>query len=216
MMMNRTKVVASIEQAGLVAVIRASSKEQAERITEACIEGGVAAVEITFTVPGAHHLIEHLSKKYAKGEIILGAGTVLDPETTRIAILSGAQYIVSPSINVETIKMCNRYNIAVMPGAMTVKEVIECLELGCDIVKVFPGDLLGPTFIKAVNGPLPQARMMPTGGVDVHNVGAWIKAGAVAVGVDDSLTSGAKNGNYKSITETARFLIEQIKAARSY
>lgn len=176
-MQRKEEIISRIKESGLVAVVRAENSEQAFRITDACIEGGVAAVEITFTVPGAHRVIEDLSKKYTSGEIILGAGTVLDPETARIAILSGAQYVVSPCLNTGTVKLCNRYQIACMPGAMTVKEVVEVMEAGGDVIKIFPGELFGPAIIKAIKGPLPQARMMPTGGVSLENVGEWIKAG---------------------------------------
>jgi 2-dehydro-3-deoxyphosphogluconate aldolase/(4S)-4-hydroxy-2-oxoglutarate aldolase len=132
-----------------VAVVRAESSEQAFKIADACIKGGVAAIEITFTVPGAADTIKDLVNTYKSGEIIIGAGTVLDPETARIAILAGAQYIVSPCINLETIKLCNRYQIPVMPGAATIKEIVEAMEAGADIVKVFPGETLGPAFVKA-------------------------------------------------------------------
>ncbi|MHB1454081.1 MAG: bifunctional 2-keto-4-hydroxyglutarate aldolase/2-keto-3-deoxy-6-phosphogluconate aldolase [Saccharofermentanales bacterium] len=213
-MSGKEKIIAGIKDSGLVAVIRAENSEQAIRITEACIEGGVAAIEITFTIPGAQHVIEDLAKRFTSGEIIIGAGTVLDPETARIAILSGAQYVVSPCLNVGTVKLCNRYQIPVMPGAMTIREVVECMEAGADIVKIFPGELFGPAIIKAIKGPLPQAQMMPTGGVSLENVGEWIKAGAVAVGVGGSLIAGAKTGDYESITSLSRKFIAKIREAR--
>jgi 2-dehydro-3-deoxyphosphogluconate aldolase/(4S)-4-hydroxy-2-oxoglutarate aldolase len=213
-MLNKEEIVSKIKDQGLVAVVRAESSEQAFKITEACIEGGVAAIEITFTVPGAHNIIKDLSRKYTSGEIIIGAGTVLDSETARTAILSGAQYVVSPCLNVETVKLCNRYQVACMPGAMTIKEVVECMEAGVDIVKLFPGELFGPAIIKAIKGPIPQARMMPTGGVNLDNVAEWIRAGAVAVGVGGNLTAGAKKGDYASITDIARQFIEKIKQVR--
>lgn len=213
--MDKNQVITKIKDNGLVAVVRAETQEKAIRITEACINGGVSAVEITFTVPGALDIIESLASKYNSGEIIIGAGTVLDPETARSAILVGAQYIVSPSLNVNTVKLCNRYQIACMPGAMTIKEVIECMEAGADIVKIFPGELFGPKIIKSIKGPLPQASLMPTGGVSVDNVSEWIKAGAVAVGAGGSLTGGAAKGDYLAITETAKKFIEAIKKARS-
>ena len=146
--------------------------------------------------------------------MLLGAGTVLDSETARIAILSGAAYIVSPSFNLETAKLCNRYRVPYIPGCMTINEVITAMEAGADIIKIFPADLFGPKIIKDIKGPLPQAKMMPTGGVDVDNVGEWIKAGAVAVGAGSSLTKGAKTGDYKAITETAKKFIDGIRAAR--
>jgi len=213
-MLGKEKIISRIKESGLVAVIRAENSEQAAKITDACIEGGVAAIEITFTVPGAHNVIEDLAKKYSSGEIIIGAGTVLDPETARIAILSGAQYVVSPCLNVDTVKLCNRYQIACMPGAMTIKEVVECMEAGADIVKIFPGELFGPKIIKSIKGPIPQAQLMPTGGVSIDNVAEWIKAGAVAVGVGGSLTAGAKKGDYASITALAKQFMEKIREAR--
>jgi 2-dehydro-3-deoxyphosphogluconate aldolase/(4S)-4-hydroxy-2-oxoglutarate aldolase len=197
-----------------VAVVRATSAEQAIKIADACLEGGCPAIEVTFTVPGAHKVIEALAERYKPSELILGAGTVLDPETARIAILSGATYVVSPSLNVETVRLCNRYQVPVMPGVMSIRDVIEAMEAGADIIKLFPGEAFGPGMIRAIKGPLPQAPLMPTGGVDVNNVGEWIKAGAVAVGAGSSLTGGAKTGEYGKITELARQFIENIKAAR--
>ncbi|NLW46191.1 MAG: bifunctional 2-keto-4-hydroxyglutarate aldolase/2-keto-3-deoxy-6-phosphogluconate aldolase [Firmicutes bacterium] len=213
-MLAKEKVLAEIKRVGLVAVVRAESSEQAVKITDACIAGGVAAIEITFTVPGAHRVIEELAAKYQSGEIIIGAGTVLDPETARIAILSGAQYIVSPCLNLETVKLCNRYQVACMPGAMTIKEVVESMEAGADLVKVFPGELFGPAIIKAIKGPLPHAPLMPTGGVSLENVSQWIKAGAVAVGVGGKLTAGAKTGDYNSITAIGKEFVAKIQEAR--
>lgn len=214
-MSKKEQILNRIKDTGLVAVVRAENSDQAFKITEACIEGGVAAIEITFTVPGAQDVIKDLAQKFTSGEIIIGAGTVLDPETARTAILSGAQYVVSPCLNVETVKLCNRYQVPVMPGAMTIREVVECMEAGADIVKIFPGELFGPAIIKAVKGPLPQAQMMPTGGVSLDNVHEWIKAGAVAVGAGGNLTAGAKKGDYASITSIAKQFIEKIREVRT-
>lgn len=212
--MLKLKVLNKVIESGLVAIVRTNSADQAARIAEACARGGAAAIEITFTVPGATAVIEALAKQYAAGEILIGAGTVLDPETARIAILAGAQYIVSPSVSPETARLCNRYQIPYMPGACTMREIVDAMECGADIVKLFPGETLGPAFVKAVKGPLPQASLMPTGGVAVDNVGEWIKAGAVAVGVGGSLTAGAQSGNFQQITDTAKQFIERIQQAR--
>ncbi len=213
--MNRKEMVLSrIKEVGLVAVVRADSPEQAIHITEACIRGGVAAIEITFTVPGAAEVIRELAKRYTSGEIIIGAGTVMDPETARIAILAGAQYVVSPYLNKEMVRLCNRYQIACMPGAMTIREVVECMEAGADMVKIFPGELFGPAIIKAIKSPIPYATLMPTGGVSLDNVSDWIKAGAEAVGVGGNLTAGAKCGDYESISKIAEQYIARIKSAR--
>lgn len=212
--LEKEKVITKIIEGGLVAVVRAQTKEEAKKVTEACIAGGVVAIEITFTVPGANEIISELAKIYSPEDILLGAGTVLDPETARVAILSGAQYVVSPCLNVDTVKLCNRYRVPIMPGAMTIRDVVEGMEAGADIIKVFPGELFGPGFIKAIKGPLPQARLMPTGGVGVDNVGEWIKAGCVAVGVGSNLTGGAKTGDYTSITTKAKKFVEAIRLAR--
>ena len=213
--MDKEQILTKIQDAGIVAVVRASSTEEAMRITDACIEGGVAAIELTFTVPHADKVIEDLAKKYTPEEIILGAGTVIDAETARIAMLSGAQYIVSPCFNAELVKMCNRYRMAVMPGVMSVTEAVQAMEAGADILKIFPAELFGPKIIKAIKGPIPYAKMMPTGGVNADNVGEWIRAGAVAVGAGGALTGGARDGDYGKITETAKKFVENIKAARA-
>lgn len=213
-MIPKLQVLQKIMDCGLVAVVRADNAEQAIKIADACIAGGVAGIEITFTVPGAVDVIKALADRYKSGEIIIGAGTVLDPETARAAILAGAQYIVSPSFNAETIKLCNRYQIPVMPGCMTLREIVEAMESGADIIKIFPGEAFGPSFVKAVKGPLPQTPVMPTGGVGLENVAEWIKAGCVAVGVGGKLTGGAKTGDYQSITDIAKQFIEKIRVAR--
>lgn len=214
-MLDKETVLSNIKKKGLVAVVRAQSADEALRITDACLEGGCAAIELTFTVPGAHRVIEKLADTYREGEILLGAGTVMDSETARIAVLSGAQYIVSPYFSLDVMKLCNRYGIPCMPGVMTIKEAVEAMEAGADILKLFPGEVFGPKMIKAMHGPMPQAKLMPTGGVDVNNVGEWIRAGAVAVGAGGSLTSGAKTGDYKLITTTARQFIKNIEEARA-
>lgn len=212
--MDKETIIKKITDGGLVAVVRAESSEQAMKIAEACREGGVVGIEITFTVPGADLLIRELAKQYSGGEILIGAGTVMDPETARIAILAGAQFIVSPYLNVEVVKLCNRYRVPCMPGAMTIKEVVEGMEAGADIIKIFPGGLFGPAIIKNILGPIPYAKLMPTGGVSVDNVAEWIDAGAVAVGAGSALIKGAKTGDYEDITKVAKQFIANIKAAR--
>ena len=209
--MQKEQIIQGIKDGGLVAVVRAENSEQAIRITEACIEGGVAAIELTFTVPFAHEVIETLAKRYTHDEIILGAGTVLDPETARIAMLSGSQFIVSPCFSEELVCFCNRYRCPVMPGVMTVTEAIHAMEAGADILKVFPGELSGPRFIKAIRGPLPYAQIMPTGGVNVDNAAEWIKAGAVALGAGSALTKGT----HEEIVARAKAFLKNIREARA-
>ncbi len=205
--MTKERVIERIKDKGIVAVVRAENSEKAFDIVEKCIDGGIDAIELTFSVPFAHHVIEDLAKKYGD-DIVLGAGTVLDSETARIALLSGAQYIVSPHFNAEVIKLCNRYRTASMAGVLTITEAVTAMEAGVDVLKLFPGDLSGPRFIKDIKGPLPWVQIMPTGGVDADNVGEWIKAGAVAVGAGSCLTKG-------DITANAKAFIENIRKARA-
>ncbi len=214
-LLPKLELLHRITDVGLVAVVRAQTGEEAIRIAEAVVEGGCPAIEITFTVPRAQRVMETLAERFAGDELILGAGTVLDPETARIALLSGARYVVSPSLNVETVRLCNRYQVPIMPGAMTIAEVVANMEAGADIVKLFPGEAFGPAFLKSVKGPLPQASLMPTGGVDVGNVGEWIAAGAVAVGAGSSLTGSAAHGDYARISALAREFIQRIGEARA-
>ena len=212
--MDKEQILQKIQDAGIVAVVRAASTEEAVHITDACIEGGVAAIELTFTVPHADKVIEDLAKRYTPEQIILGAGTVMDAETARIAMLAGANYIVSPHFDPEIVRTANRYRMAVMPGVFSVTEAVRAMESGADILKIFPAELFGPKIIKAIKGPIPYAKMMPTGGVTADNVGEWIKAGAVAVGAGGALTGGAKTGDWAAITATAKKFIENIRAAR--
>ncbi len=213
--MDKEQILTKIQDCGIVAVVRADTPDKAERITAACIEGGVAAIELTFTVPHADKVIEALAKKYTPDQILLGAGTVMDAPTARIAMLAGANYIVSPYFDPETVKMCNRYRVAVMPGVMSIREAVLAMEAGADILKIFPGEAFGPKIIKAIKGPIPYAKMMPTGGVDLNNVGEWIKAGAVAVGAGGALTGGAETGDYQKITEKAKQFVQKIREARN-
>lgn len=205
-MRTKEEVLLSIKEGGMVAVVRGETSEKAMEIVEKCIEGGIRAIELTFTVPYAHRVIEDISRKYGD-EIILGAGTVLDSETARIAILSGAEFIVSPHFNPEVTKLCNRYRKASMAGILTITEAVSAMEAGVDVLKLFPGDLFGPAFIKDIRGPLPYVQIMPTGGVSAENAGEWIKAGAVAVGAGSSLMKGDVKAN-------AALFMENIRKAR--
>lgn len=214
-MLKKYQTVQRIIDVGVVAVVRAENEEQAQKIAAACIAGGVTAIEMTFTVPGACKVMESLAKTYSPDQLILGAGTVLDPETARIAILNGASYVVTPMLSLPTIVLCNRYHIPVMPGAVTAKDALEALEAGADVIKVFPGELYGPKVIKAFKGPLPQANFMPTGGVTPENAAEWIKAGAVAIGAGGALSGPAAKGDYAAVTDNARRFIKAVKEARN-
>ncbi|WP_341280959.1 bifunctional 2-keto-4-hydroxyglutarate aldolase/2-keto-3-deoxy-6-phosphogluconate aldolase [Paenibacillus sp. FSL H8-0537] len=220
--MKKIKVLQQIVDAGVVAVLRADSAEEVVEMSRHAIKGGIKAIEITLTVPFALRAIEQLSKEYSVDAdpqsdqfAIIGVGTVLDPESARAAILSGAEFVVSPALNPDTIKLCHRYAIPVMPGTMTVNEIQHALELGVDVVKLFPGNLYSPSVIPSIKGPLPQANVMPTGGVSLDNLGEWVKAGAVAVGIGSDLTKEAvKTGDYSLIEAKARAYIEAYRSAK--
>lgn len=207
--MRKYEVLQRIEEVGVVAVVRAENSEKAKKIALACMNGGIDSIEITFTVPGAHKVIESLTEEFGD-RLLVGAGTVLDSETARIAILAGAKYIVSPGFDLETAKLCNRYQIPYMAGCMTITEMIKAMEAGVDVIKVFPGSAFGPSFIKAVKGPLPQAVLMPTGGVSIDNVDQWIKNGCIAVGVGGNLTKGTS----EEMTSAAKEFVAKVKDAR--
>ncbi|UOF90302.1 bifunctional 2-keto-4-hydroxyglutarate aldolase/2-keto-3-deoxy-6-phosphogluconate aldolase [Fodinisporobacter ferrooxydans] len=204
--MKKWHVLNQIANQKVVAVLRGNSAEQVEQFANSCIQGGVKAIEITFTVPQALRCIERLAEQYADDdEVVIGAGTVLDAETARLAILAGAQFVVTPYLNEEVIKVCHRYQVPVMPGVMTIKDVVAALESGADIIKLFPGEMAGPKMISAIKGPIPQASLMPTGGVNLENIQEWFAAGAIAVGIGGDLTREAlKTGNYDSIMEKAQ------------
>lgn len=209
--MDRAQVISKIKEEKLVAVVRAETSEQGLKIIEAVTAGGIKIIEITMTVPGALDIIKELKEKYRDTEVVIGAGTVLDSETARMVILAGADFVVSPMLNTDMVKICNRYCVAVIPGVMTVKESVEALELGVEILKIFPGNAYSPDIIGAFRGPLPQAKYMPTGGVDVSNAKEWIDSGAVAVGTGSSLTKGAKTGDYNAVTKKAQEFVAAIK-----
>ena len=216
--MKKEQVLAKMKEDCLVAVVRAKNLEQGEKVVDAIIAGGFYVIEITRTMDEGNpvEFIAKMSEKYRDNkDVVIGAGTVLDPETARAVILAGANYVVSPGLNVETIKMCNRYRVPMLPGVMTPTEAITALEAGCDIIKIFPGNIMGPAAISSFKGPLPQGEFMPSGGVDVDNVDKWIKAGAYAVGTGSSLTKGAKTGDFAAVTAKAQEFVKAVAAARA-
>lgn len=215
--MKKLRTIQKIADAGIVAVLRGDNPEQAVRMAEGAIEGGIRIIEITMTVPYALEAIRELSKRYAGSEeIAIGVGTVLDPETARAAILEGAEFVVGPSLHEETVVLCNRYRVPIIPGVMTLAEIQRALELGVDIVKLFPGNLYSPEMIRSIHGPMPQANIMPTGGVTLDNMSEWFKAGAIAVGIGSDLTREAlKTGNWQSIRTKAQQYVEQFINVRN-
>ena len=184
--MSRETTLKRILDGGIVAVVRAESGDRLAKVVAALAEGGVLAAEITFTVPDAVEVIRQVRRELGQS-ICLGAGTVLDPETARAALLAGAEFIVAPTVNLDVIRLCRRYDVPVLPGAFTPTEVVAAWEAGADVVKIFPADVGGPNYLKALRGPLPQIRMMPTGGVDLNTAEAFLKAGACCLGVGGSL-----------------------------
>ncbi|QTX31879.1 bifunctional 2-keto-4-hydroxyglutarate aldolase/2-keto-3-deoxy-6-phosphogluconate aldolase [Aminithiophilus ramosus] len=209
------EILGAIHEKGVVAVIRASDKEKGLAVANAVYEGGIPAVEVAMTVPGALDLMGYLAEKHRGSSLILGAGTVLDAPTARACILAGARYIISPSLSEEVAFCCNRYGVPYMPGVGSVTELARAMELGVDVVKVFPGECMGPQFVKAVLGPLPQAHMMPTGGVSEANLEAWFKAGAFAVGMGGSLTgAGRGEGDLEAIGAMASRVVAEIARVR--
>jgi 2-dehydro-3-deoxyphosphogluconate aldolase/(4S)-4-hydroxy-2-oxoglutarate aldolase len=213
--MSRHEIVNDIAASGVVAVIRLQQADHVRAVIDALMEGGVRALELTLTVPGAVRLIEQIAPTLPK-EFLLGAGTVLDAETARHVILAGAKFVVGPVFRRDVITMAHRYDVAVMPGCFTPTEILDAWEGGADVIKVFPATALGPGFFKDVRGPLPQVKMMPTGGVSKENAGDWIKAGAVAIGVGTALVDAAavKERRFDAITKNAVHFITAVSAAR--
>jgi 2-dehydro-3-deoxyphosphogluconate aldolase/(4S)-4-hydroxy-2-oxoglutarate aldolase len=214
--MNKTDVLQRIRNTGLIPVVRAESADQAMRAVEAIQAGGVDVLEVTMTVPGAIGVIAQLAKAFG-AEALIGAGTVLDPETARACIQAGAQFIVSPALSEETIAFCRDNDVAVFPGALTPTEVVRAWNAGADAVKVFPaGAVGGASYLRALKAPLPQIELVPTGGVSLKTAADFIKAGAMALGVGADLvdTKALREGNAELITERARQFIEIVREAR--
>ncbi len=214
-MSKEANLARSARQTGIVAVIRAASGELLVEVAEALVAGGDDVMEVTFTVPQAHQVLARVAERLGD-RILLGAGTVLDPETARIALLSGAEFIVSPSVNVDVIRLCRRYDKLAMPGAFTPTEVLTAWEAGADIVKVFPSDISGPAYLKALHGPLPQIRLMPTGGVNLQTAADFLAAGAFALGVGGSLVDpkAVAAGDLATIEQLARQFRDVIRQVR--
>mgnify|MGYP004680909511 FL=1 len=213
--MKKMNILKSLVDCGVVAVVRGKTKEVGVDIAKACVKGNVKGLEITFTNKYAADIIKELANIYeCREDIVIGAGTVLDAETARIAILAGAKYIVSPSFNKETAILCNRYKVPYIPGVMTINEIVSSHEVGVDIVKIFPGSVYGPSYIKAIKGPLPYANMMVTGGVNINNIGEWFKSGVDLVVICGELNTLGEAGKFKEITEVCNDYIEKLNAVR--
>lgn len=200
-----------LKKQGVVAVIRGNSLEEGLEISKACIAGGLKAIEMAYTNANASEIIKQLNEKYQDdSEVCIGAGTVLDAPTARLAILAGAKYIVSPSFDHETAILCNRYGVPYIPGCMTIKEIITAMEAGSEMIKLFPGSAFGPGYIGAVRSPLPQVSIMVTGGVKLDNLDQWFKAGVDAIGVGGELNKLGAQGQFDEVTRIAS---EYVKKA---
>ena len=213
--MQKSEVLNALREIGLVPVLRAESEEQALALASAIAAGGVTVLEVTMTVPGAIRVMRRLAEE--RPDILIGAGTVLDPETARMCILEGAQFVVSPALNVKTIEMCHRYGIAVLPGALTPTEIVTAWEAGADVVKIFPASALGGAkYLKSVKAPLPQVEMIPTGGVSLATAAEFLEAGAFALGVGADLVNlkAITEGKPESITENARKYLAIVRQFR--
>jgi 2-dehydro-3-deoxyphosphogluconate aldolase/(4S)-4-hydroxy-2-oxoglutarate aldolase len=213
--MSREKHLQRVIDCGIVAVVRFSDPGPLVSVVKALADGGVTVAEVTLTVPNALDVIRE-AKQQLGDRVLLGAGTVLDPETARAAILAGAEFIVAPSLNLEVIKLCRRYDKLVMPGAFTPTEVVTAWEAGADIVKVFPAEIVGPAFFKAMRGPLPQVKLMPTGGVDTTTAAEFLKAGAVCLGIGSQLVEpkAVASGDLARITQLAKQYVEIVRQHR--
>ena len=212
---EKEKNLQQIIDCGVVAIVRVESAQEAVAVCTAIARGGVKPIEVTMTVPGAVDAIKEF-KSIVKDKVLVGAGTVLDPETARAVILAGAEFVVSPTLNLGVIEVCRRYSKIVIPGTFTPTEILTAWEAGADIVKVFPATVGGPQYLRDIKGPLPQIRLMPTGGVNLENTPDFIRAGAVAVAAGTSLVDkkAVKEKNYDLITENARKFVEAVKRAR--
>jgi 2-dehydro-3-deoxyphosphogluconate aldolase/(4S)-4-hydroxy-2-oxoglutarate aldolase len=214
--MSKEQDLRRVLDSGIVAVVRSPDSAQLVQVAQALADGGVDVVEITMTVPDALEVLRQVRRALGQ-RVLLGAGTVLDPETARAAFLAGAEYIVSPTVNLEVIRLCQRYDKLVMPGAFTPTEILTAWEAGADIVKVFPADVVGPAFFKAMRGPLPQIRLMPTGGVDLKTAAAFLKAGACCLGIGGQLVEPAAIAarNFDRLRDLASQYVAVVKQARS-
>jgi 2-dehydro-3-deoxyphosphogluconate aldolase / (4S)-4-hydroxy-2-oxoglutarate aldolase len=214
--MSKAEIISRIRECGVIPVIRASSAREALTVIEAIAEGGITTMEVTMTVPDAVGLISEIASKYGT-KLLLGAGTVMDPETARECINAGAKFIVSPATNFDTIEYCNETETVVMPGALTPTEIVNAWDAGADIVKVFPADTMGGAkYLKSLKAPLPHIRLVPTGGVSQSTAADFIKAGAEAIGVGADLVDlpAVRDGRIKDITEAARKYLDIVKEAR--
>lgn len=210
--MQRADLLEKLIKSGVVSVVRAESAEDAVKIVEAVLDGGIKSIELTYSVPRANDVIADLVATYAGTDVMIGAGTVLEATSARLAIIAGAQFIVSPTFNKEVAKICNLYQIPYIPGVMTPLEAQTAMEYGSELIKLFPGDITGSAMIKDLKGPFPYINVMPSGGVNESNVAEWFKVGATAVSAGGGVTAPALTGDYAGVKVNAEKFMRAYKA----
>lgn len=213
--MSKSDTIMKLKKQGVVAVIRGDTKEEGVNISKACIEGDLKAIEVAYTNNHAGEVIKELKDVYSHDtSVCIGAGTVLDAPTARNAIMVGASYVVSPSYNKETAILCNRYGIPYIPGCMTIREIVEAMEMGSEIIKLFPGSAFGCKYVGAIKSPIPQVSLMVTGGVKLDNIGEWFDAGVDAVGIGGEFNTLGRLGKFTEITAMAKEYVKAVQSAR--
>lgn len=209
--MKRYNILQQMINNGVVAVVRADTSEKAKKIVDAIIAGGVKSIELTYSVPQANDVIKELKDKYKDKGLIIGAGTVLEPISARLAIIAGAQFIVSPCFDKEVAKLCNLYQVPYIPGVLTPTEAKTALEYGSEVIKLFPGDISGAKMIKDLKGPFPDLNILPSGGVNVDNIADWIKSGATMVSAGTSLSAPAEKDDFNQVSINAKIFLNSYR-----
>ncbi|MBB5887659.1 bifunctional 2-keto-4-hydroxyglutarate aldolase/2-keto-3-deoxy-6-phosphogluconate aldolase [Lactovum miscens] len=212
--MHKSVLLNKVVKSGVVSVVRADSTDKAIKIVDAVVVGGIKAIELTYSVPHANEVIDELVVKYKGTDVVIGAGTVLDATSARLAIIAGAQFIVSPCFCKEVAKMCNLYQIPYIPGFLTSREAQEAMEYGSELIKLFPGDVAGVRMIKDLKGPFPYINILPSGGVNINNIHEWISAGAAAVSAGEGITAPALYDDYAAVTENAKLFVDAYQGCK--
>lgn len=209
--MGKSEIIVKLKNKSLIVVVRGDTFEQGYQISKACIAGGIKNIEVAYTNSNASKIIQQLNQEYENQDIIVGAGTVLDDITARMAIMAGAKFIVAPTFSKETAILCNRYQIPYLPGCMSVQEIQNAFEFGCEIIKLFPGSVFNYNYINAIKAPLPQANIMVTGGVNLDNVDKWFESGVCSIGIGGEFNKLGLSGDYNKISELANLYVKKVQ-----
>lgn len=212
--MKKKHIIEAIESEGIIAVVRVNSSQEAFDVFEACVQGGIKCIELTFTVANAASILKELNTKYGN-RIYLGAGTILNETEAKTAIENGAKYLISPGFDEQTAQLCNTLDILYIPGCMTLTEMMQAMKHDIELIKLFPGSVFGPSYVKAIKGPLPNIKLIPTGGVSIDNMEAWFKQGVYAVGIGGELTAPSRQGQFDKVKENAQFLVNKFKQIKN-